>query len=83
MIGSHPGGLSLTKRLFAMSGMTPPGRVLDLGAGGGESVRYLRKCGYEAEGVDLSCGAYGDMRNLSFPDGSFHICLAECSISIC
>lgn len=123
MIGSHPGGISLTKRLLALGGLEPPGKVLDLGAGRGESVRYLQEWGYEAKGVDLSYGDqiygdqmggqvsgegegygrflgesaqggplgiaegpglfFGDMRSLSELDGSFDVCLAECSVSVC
>lgn len=91
MIGSHPGGLSLTRRLFALAGMTPPGRVLDLGAGKGEAVRHLREQGYQAKGVDLlyrkpaeqESLVFGDMRAIPFPDGSMDLCLAECSISGC
>lgn len=89
MIGSHPGGMALTRRLFALGGITPPGRVLDLGAGGGESVRYLREQGYAAVGIDLLYGAgssglfWGDMRSLPVSDGSFDICMAECSVSTC
>ncbi|MCI9486435.1 MAG: class I SAM-dependent methyltransferase [Lachnospiraceae bacterium] len=92
MIGSHPGGLSLTKRLFALADAETPGRVLDLGAGGGASVRYLRERGYEAEGIDLLYGErpaergslfYADMRALPFPDECMDVCLAECSVSGC
>ena len=92
MIGSHPGGLSLTERLFALADAEPPGRVLDLGAGGGASVRYLRERGYEAEGIDLLYGErpaeggslfYADMRALPFPDECVDICLAECGVSGC
>lgn len=64
-----------------------PLRVLDLGAGDGETVRFLRKLGYAAEGADLAPGSEEvkrqDMRGLSCGDGSYHICLAECSLSAC
>lgn len=92
MIGSHPGGLSLTRRLLALARIMPPGRVLDLGAGEGESVGYLRELGYRAEGIDCLYREkppesgyllFGDMRELPFPDGSFDLGLAECSISGC
>ena len=59
MIGAHPGGLTLTRRLLGMADVpgpvTRPGipaKVLDLGAGTGESVRYLRSLGYDAVGID-------------------------------
>lgn len=91
MIGSHPGGRSLTKRLLSLAKIAPPGRAVDLGTGTGESVRYLQECGYQAEGIDLLYRdrprtegvSFGDMRALSFPDGTMDFCLAECSISGC
>lgn len=62
-------------------------RVLDLGAGDGETVRFLRNLGYAAEGADLAPGSEEvkrqDMRGLFCGDGSYHICLAECSLSAC
>lgn len=36
MIGAHPGGVELTKRLLALSDVKPPAKVLDLGAGSGD-----------------------------------------------
>lgn len=53
LIGSHPGGINLTKRLLELSDIVPPALVLDLGAGDGESVRYLDSRGFLAVGVDL------------------------------
>ena len=54
MIGGHPGGLSLTKRLLALTGKEEGTgeNLLDLGAGTGESVRWLNTLGYEAVGID-------------------------------
>lgn len=95
MIGSHPGGIALTKRLLALGMVNPPGKILDLGAGAGETVRYLQNEGYEAKGIDLlyretpfekqteSGLFFGDMRNLPVSDNSQDICLAECSVSVC
>lgn len=106
MIGSHPGGIALTKRLFQLAGLTVNEaiadmpdtqrvfsdrqiRILDLGAGKGESVAYLKSCGYAARGIDKECGENQkdikemDMRSLKYEDASFDVCLAECSLSGC
>lgn len=97
MIGAHPGGTALTGRLLALSEMTEAGaasgaagKALDLGAGAGESVRYLRALGYEAEGIDLDGRAgsedevtAGDMTALPYADACFDLCVAECSVSVC
>lgn len=89
MIGAHPGGTALTRRLLELAAAKPPARILDLGAGTGESVDFLRQQGFEADGIDrtafLPRGKVmaGDMRALSFPDASYDLCMAECSISVC
>lgn len=87
MIGSHPGGIALTKRLIALGKLAAPARVLDLGAGEGESVVYLREQGFEALGIDRADAGdrvvRQDMRATSFPDVSWDACLAECSVSVC
>ena len=89
MIGGHPGGLSLTKRLLALTGKEEGTgeNLLDLGAGTGESVRWLNTLGYEAVGIDLCPKGervfVQDMRNLQFPGEHFSLCLAECSVSVC
>ena len=95
MIGSHPGGTALTRRLLELAGMERmSARVLDLGAGAGETVDCLQKLGYDAFGIDrrvthasnTAVGERlieGDITALPFPDESFDLCLAECSISVC
>ena len=89
MIGAHPGGTALTRRLLELAAAKPPARILDLGAGAGESVDFLRQQGFEAEGIDRTAFlagekvTAGDMRVLSFPDASYDLCMAECSISVC
>lgn len=102
MIGGHPGGIRLTGRLLELAGAAAPGnrpvetdqKVLDLGAGSGETVRYLRSLGYDAAGIDReadvtlhSPGANpvtaGDMTALPFSDGTYDLCLAECSVAVC
>lgn len=101
--GEHPGGISLTKRLLKMgqcrireqetgnaqisdAGLESP-RALDLGAGDGTAVRFLRENGYDAEGIDLFPGSEEvreqDMRSLRCRDESYDLCLAECSLSSC
>ena len=98
----HPGGLNLTARLFELGGyavnpagsfrepegeITAPLSVLDLGAGEGAAVRFLRGNGYRAEGIDLFPGSKDvknqDMCRLPWGEASYDICLAECSLSSC
>lgn len=89
-IGSHPGGIELTKRLLKLGGydrLLPLETILDLGAGKGETIRWLSEMGVSATGVDLFPESEPvkkmDMCNLEFSNASFDICLAECSVSVC
>ncbi|MGN1142761.1 MAG: class I SAM-dependent methyltransferase [Oliverpabstia sp.] len=85
MIGAHPGGIALTKRLLSLAGVKPPGAILDLGAGSGKSVRYLQELGFNAVGIDLEPKGEGveqqNMEKLSFSADTFEYCISECSIS--
>lgn len=126
MIGGHPGGIRLTRRLLELAGAAGPGnrpvetdqKALDLGSGSGETVRYLRSLGYDAAGIDREAGVTvhsdrpgakagtihsdgpgaetvtlhspganpvtaGDMTALPFLDGTYDLCLAECSVAVC
>lgn len=81
----HPGGEAHTRRLLALAGITPPCRVLDLGAGDGEAVRLLRSLGFDAQGLDLEPGEdvlYGDLLCAPYPDGSFGALLTECTFYV-
>jgi len=69
MMTKYSGGDVLTEFLLTMSGLEPC-RVLDLGAGNGDTVRLLQEQGYFAEGADgdLPCG---------YADGSFDAVISE------
>ena len=87
MIGRHPGGQEMTARLLALSGLRPPARILELGAGEGKTAAYLRTLGFEVRAVDLKPSGpgveQGDIRRLDFAGESFDCCLAECTVSGC
>jgi SAM-dependent methyltransferase len=55
----RPGGFRLTERGLALGGISPGGRVLDVGCGTGATVDYLRaKHRFRAFGVDMSGGLF-------------------------
>jgi SAM-dependent methyltransferase len=77
-------------RVFALAGVMPTGRVLDVGCGAGPGLRYFAARGAQAFGVDLvyyplvetrrlapaADLAQGDVaRNLPFADRSFDLLL--------
>lgn len=81
----HPGGAEHTMRMLALAGLAPPCRILDLGAGDGETVRLLRALGFDAAGIDLVPGP--DVKEGNFlcapcPGGSFDALLSQCAFSV-
>lgn len=81
----HPEGAAFTERLLALSGLSPC-RVLDMGAGAGESVALLRQRGFDAVGIDKAPGPallQGDFFHCPFPAESFDAILSECAFFIC
>lgn len=84
----HPGGLQLTQTLLDWAKLPPGARVLDLGCGDGQTVRFLQDLGFDATGIDQQEPAseriiQGDMCALPFSDCSFDAVVAECSFSAC
>ena len=97
MSALRPGGEALTRRLLAFSPPQPGERLLDLGCGAGQSLALLRENGVcdltglepDADlreqaraanpGVPILAGRGED---LPFKDGSFHLVLAECVVSL-
>lgn len=78
----HPGGADAALRLVGLAGLEPPCRIIDLGAGSGESVRRLRALGFDAVGIDLTPGAdveRGDILSSGFAAASFDAALCECT----
>lgn len=82
-MNAHPGGKEHTRRMLTLASLVPGARILDLGAGAGETVRLLRALGYHAEGIDLSprCGIVhqGDLLHTVFPHGSWDAVISECA----
>jgi SAM-dependent methyltransferase len=90
---SHPGGLDLTRHAIEMGGLGCGARVLDIGCGSGQSVRYLLSLGIKAVGVDQAddsetastppgARVVASTEQLPFADASMDAVLAECSLSV-
>ncbi|MBQ6273960.1 MAG: methyltransferase domain-containing protein [Oscillospiraceae bacterium] len=80
---SHPGGEAHTRRMLELAALPPGARVLDLGAGAGETVALLRALGCEARGIDLAPRSplveRGDLLRTGLPAGSFDAVLSQCA----
>lgn len=86
--GEKPGGLELTQRAADFCGFGPDSRLLDVAAGEGETVRFLRKTlGCQVFGLDSdpsrTCPdvALGRAEELPFSDGAFDGVFIECALS--
>ena len=54
-MNGHLGGTQNTLHIIALSRLAPPAKILDMGAGAGETVGLLRDMGYNARG-ELTAG---------------------------
>ena len=82
-MNSHPGGEAHTRRMLELAALPQGARVLDMGAGAGETLALLRSLGFRAEGIDLAPRspliAQGDMLHTVFPDAGFDAVLSQCA----
>lgn len=86
--GEKPGGLELTRRAVQFCGFGPDSRLLDVAAGKGETVRFLRRTlGCQIDGLDsgpaCQCSdvSLGRAESLPFSDGTFDGVFLECALS--
>ena len=68
-MNGHLGGTQNTLHIIALSRLAPPAKILDMGAGAGETVGLLRDMGYDARGIwsrrGISSAALIPMRPLT------------------
>ncbi|MCI9351653.1 MAG: class I SAM-dependent methyltransferase [Lawsonibacter sp.] len=86
--GEKPGGLALTQHAAARCGFGASSRLLDVAAGAGETVRFLRRTlGCQAVGLDSDPSRHsgdvvpGRAEALPFPAAAFDGVLLECALS--
>ncbi|MCI1822094.1 class I SAM-dependent methyltransferase [Megasphaera sueciensis] len=81
----HPGGDEHTKEMLRLASVTVPARILDMGAGDGQTVRLLRNLGFYAQGIDLISSTDvtgGDFLHTPYDAGSFDVILSQCSFFV-
>ena len=85
-MNGHPGGQAHTRRMLELAALPRGARILDMGAGAGETLRLLRALGFDAVGIDLSPRApevlCADFLGAPLPDGSFDAVLSQCAFFV-
>jgi SAM-dependent methyltransferase len=82
----HPGGEEHTARLLELAALPKGARILDMGAGGGETLQMLWEAGFDAVGIDLQPRSEsirkGDFLHTDYGDESFDSVLSQCAFFI-
>ena len=83
---SHPGGIEHTRCMAALASLRANSKVLDMGAGAGETVEYLRSMGFDAVGIDIEprsgIVSKADFLSCPYPDESFDAVISQCAFFI-
>ena len=82
----HPGGVAHSLRMLELSGLEKGAKILDMGAGNGETVLLLQSLGFAAQGIDLEPGSdavrQGNFLYSGYADGSFDAVLSQCAFFV-
>lgn len=74
---ARPGGFAITERALELADYKKGSRILDIGCGEGDTVDFLNREGFSAEGIDMNLAKIDDAKkkfpgiNVRFGDGSF------------
>lgn len=76
----------MTRHLLSLTPLVPC-RILDMGAGNGQSVQLLLDMGFDAVGIDLLCASQsvllqGDFLHCPFAAQTFDAILSECAFYV-
>lgn len=82
----HPGGREWTEKLLELGALPHGSKVLDMGAGAGDSFELIRKLNLIPEGIDLAPRGEevkkADFLNAPYPDCSFDGVLSQCAFFV-
>ena len=83
---SHPGGEEHTRHMLSCGNLKAGARILDMGAGAGEAVEFMKRLGYAAEGIDLfprnEIVRKGNFLDTGYPEESFDCIFSQCAFYI-
>lgn len=82
----HPGGKEHTYRMIRLAAPESGAKILDMGAGSGETVDILRDMGFDAVGIDKEPRSHsvekGNFLSLPYPDGYFDAVISQCAFFV-
>ena len=85
-MNSHPGGEAHTRRMLSLAPLKAGARILDMGAGAGETLALLRSLGFDAVGIDRAPRSpevlCADFLAAPCPDGSFDAVISQCAFFV-
>ena len=87
-MNGHPGGEKHTLEMITLSSLKPPAKILDMGAGSGNSMKLLQNLGFDVQGIDLAPIStdmhitQGDFLNPPYPKESFDGILSQCAFYV-
>lgn len=86
MMNGHPGGAAHTRRLLELAALPPGAKVLDMGAGAGETLAILRAEGLDAVGIDRAprCETVlrGDFLHTPYENAGFDAVVSQCAFFV-
>ncbi len=85
-MNGHPGGEEHSLRMLELAKLPAGAAILDMGAGGGETVELLRRKGYAARGIDLAPRSDlvepGDFLHAPFSGKCFDAVISQCAFYV-
>lgn len=85
-MNAHPGGEEHTRRMVELASLEHWSKILDMGAGAGETVRLLNELGFDVRGIDVNPRGEnverGDLLHTPYSDGSFDGVISQCAFYV-
>ena len=85
-MNAHPGGEEHTRRMLEAAALPKGAKILDMGAGAGETVALLHSLGYECIGIDLAPRAdfvqQGDFLCTGYSENLFDVVISQCAFIV-
>lgn len=90
-MNGHPGGEQHTLEMLERSVLKPPAKILDMGAGSGQTMKLLHSLGFDVRGIDLNPSdtfetddliTQGDFLNPPYGENTFDGIISQCAFYV-